>query len=137
MIRRVLLLAGLISTAIAGGAGAASRADESAVRASPFQEGLVQLAQAREVEVFYDRYGREVLVDVYTGEVIAIREPRGSIRRFEEVRPREQRRQDRYYLDDPDDVARLRREQRRQELGRGYPPAERFPEYRDFRVLPD
>lgn len=98
-------------------------------------------AQGRDVEVYYDRYGREVLVDVYTGEVIEVREPRGSIRRYGEQRPRrEDRGQDRYYLDDPEDVARLRREQRREELGRdgdGYSYRDRFPEYDDYRVEPD
>lgn len=34
----------------------------------------LQLAQAREVEIYIDQYGREVLVDVWTGEVVAIRE---------------------------------------------------------------
>ncbi len=89
-------------------------------------------AQVREVEVFYDRYGREVLVDIYTGEVVAVREPEGSvIRRGFEERPR-----DGYYLDEPEDTARVRRERRRDELGRGgY--RERLPEYRDYRADPE
>lgn len=41
---------------------------------------LEAAAQSRQVEVFYDQYGREVLLDVYTGEVVAIREPRGRAR---------------------------------------------------------
>ena len=135
MIGRPLFLAMLLSVALAGVA-AASAVPEPAAPAEAAADDLVRVAQAREVEVFYDRYGREVLVDVYTGEMIAIREPRGSIRRFDDVEPR-RRGQDRYYLDDPDDMARLRREQRMDDLGRAYPPVERFPEYRDFRVLPD
>jgi lipoprotein-anchoring transpeptidase ErfK/SrfK len=97
-------------------------------------------AQSREVEVYYDRYGREVLVDVYSGEVIETREPRGSVERYGDTRPRrgERAAQDRYYLDDPDDVARLRREQRREELGRGgYGQRERLPDYDDYRAQPD
>ena len=41
-------------------------------------DGQIRLAQYREVEVFYDRDGREILLDPYTGEVVAIREPRGG-----------------------------------------------------------
>lgn len=136
MIGRQISFATLLSVALAGGAAASAGPAKSVSAAPEVGDGLVQLAQSREVEIYYDRYGREVLVDPYSGEVIAIRDPSGSVRRFEDERPRE-RRQDRYYLDDPEDMARLRREKRRDELGRGYPPAEQFPEYRDFRVLPD
>ena len=93
-------------------------------------------AQSREVEVYQDRYGREVVVDVYTGEILDVREPR---RDREFLFPREGRRsggqqQDRYYLDDPDDMARLRREKRREDLGRY---GNGLPQYRDYRALPD
>lgn len=94
-------------------------------------------AQGREVEIYYDRYGREVLVDVYTGEVVGVRDPRGSIRDYRFERPGDNRR-DRYYLDDPEDQARLRRERRLEELGRDpYRSRERLPEYRDYRAQPD
>src|SRR5690606_26679274 len=93
-------------------------------------------AQTREVEVFYDRYGREVLVDIYTGEVVAVREPRGSIREYG-VRPRERwgdsRDQDGYYLDQRDYEARLRRERRLRELERDPYYGDRLPEYDDYR----
>ncbi|MCO5145621.1 MAG: L,D-transpeptidase family protein [Aquamicrobium sp.] len=97
-------------------------------------------AQPREVEVYQDRYGREVVVDVYTGEILDVREPRRERRNREYLYPREERRaerrQDRYYLDDPDDMARLRREKRIEELGRD-PYGGRLPQYRDYRALPD
>ena len=90
--------------------------------------GLIRLAQAREVEVYYDRYGREVLVDIYTGEVVAIRERQPVVRAPQ---------QDRYYLDDPDDVVRLRRQKRMEELGRAPPPPiEALPSDRGFPTLP-
>lgn len=38
----------------------------------------IQLAQAREVEVYIDQYGREVLVDIETGEIVAVGRPRGG-----------------------------------------------------------
>ena len=110
-------------------------------------------AQSREVEVYQDRYGREVLVDVYTGEILGVRDPRQRRRDLDYLFPRERARpergQDRYYLDDPEDMARLRREKRREarrdELERGYPPAYPptypptggLPDYDDYRVLPD
>jgi len=37
------------------------------------QPGWTQLAQNREVEVYIDQYGREVIVDAWTGEVIGVR----------------------------------------------------------------
>ncbi len=103
------------------------------------------MAQSREVEVYQDRYGREVVVDVYTGEILDVREPRRDRREREFLFPRERgsdqrrpdRHQDRYYLDDPDDMARLRRERRMEELGRAYPPSGGLPQYRDYRALPD
>ena len=97
-------------------------------------------AQSREVEVYQDRYGREVVVDVYTGEILDVREPRRNRRDRDYLFPRErgaERRQDRYYLDDPDDMARLRRDKRMEELGRAYPPSGGLPQYRDYRALPD
>ena len=99
-------------------------------------------AQSREVEVYFDRYGREVVVDIYTGEILDVREPRRPRRDREYLFPREREwperlQQDRYYLDDPEDVARLRREKRMEELGRGYPPSGGLPQYRDYRALPD
>ena len=37
---------------------------------------LLQLAQASDVEVYYDQYGRRVIVDAYTGEVLSVERPR-------------------------------------------------------------
>ncbi|TYR30315.1 L,D-transpeptidase [Mesorhizobium microcysteis] len=92
-------------------------------------------AQPREVEIFYDQYGRQVLLDPYTGEVVEIREPRGSFRRFEEepiYRPR-------YDVEPPrDDFARAHREERMRQLGREpYPSMDPLPRYDDFRRLPE
>jgi len=36
----------------------------------------LQLAQASDVEVYYDQYGRRVIVDAYTGEVLSVERPR-------------------------------------------------------------
>lgn len=76
-------------------------------------------AQSREVEVFYDRYGREILLDVYTGEVVAIREPNGQMRQRH----------------DPD-WQQGRRQRRSEQFGRD-PYGRGLPDYRDYRALPD
>ena len=60
-------------------AAAEARSQMPGDRAAPAPEAAkpIQLAQAREVEIFIDQYGREVIVDAWTGEVIAVR-PRGQ-----------------------------------------------------------
>jgi lipoprotein-anchoring transpeptidase ErfK/SrfK len=80
----------------------------------------LQLAQSGDVEVYYDGRGRRVLLDAWTGEIIAIEPPRRDFNRNAQRRAnraRELGRGERYYLDDPDDVARLRRDMARE---RGY-----------------
>ena len=39
---------------------------------SPARPAEIQLAQSRELEVYYDQYGRRVLVDPYTGRVVTV-----------------------------------------------------------------
>ena len=129
MVRTFLLLSTLIAgltaseamAALPGaGAGGAPRA---AARADA--SGL-QVAQNGDYEVFYDGRGNRVIVDSYTGKVIAVQPPQTRFdrralrlserdRRFDEPPPGS----DRYYLDDPEDMARLRRRQLREE--RRYP----------------
>ena len=56
------------------------------------QDGVVQLAQSREIEVYYDDYGRRVIADAYTGEILSVERPRagldrratGAVRRYEQ-----------------------------------------------------
>lgn len=75
-------------------------------------------AQMREIDVFYDRDGREIILDALTGEVLAIREPRGQLRRSDREPPR------------------MRHERRLEDMSR-YPPRDRSPGYRDYRGLAD
>jgi lipoprotein-anchoring transpeptidase ErfK/SrfK len=104
---RLLLLALLATTAnveLATARSAVGPAPAPAVDAP----GALQLAQYREVEVFYDEYGREILLDPYTGEVLAVREP--------QRRPRyEEWPQDEPYFEE-DVYSRI--ERRMRELGR-------------------
>jgi lipoprotein-anchoring transpeptidase ErfK/SrfK len=75
------------------------------------QNDDLRLAQSGDVAVYYDGRGRRIIVDRWTGEILAIERPRSSEgRRAIRERLRErQRERDRYYLDDPDDMAALRR----------------------------
>jgi lipoprotein-anchoring transpeptidase ErfK/SrfK len=90
--------------------------------------GDILLAQDGNVDIYYDARGNRVIVDADTGKVIAIQPPqtrldRRALRR--ETRLRELGRapddNDRYYLDDPEDMARFRRKQLEEE-GRVIPP---------------
>jgi lipoprotein-anchoring transpeptidase ErfK/SrfK len=54
-------------------ATAEARGQAPGERPATATSGQIQLAQANEVEIYIDQYGREVLVDAWSGEVIAIR----------------------------------------------------------------
>lgn len=101
----------------------------------------IRLAQSGDVQVYFDRRGGRVIVDARTGEILAIERPeRGSQRELRRqqreriLRQREIRRapvEERYYLDDPEDVARLRRDMARE---RGVYPDDYYDE--DFSDAP-
>jgi lipoprotein-anchoring transpeptidase ErfK/SrfK len=101
---------GLAASAAAASESPAPWMREQA-RQAPAQDNI-QLAQYRDAEVYFDGNGNRVIVDAVTGEVIAVQPRRFNARRERmEERRREIRRQDRYYLDDPEDMARLRRDE--------------------------
>ncbi|MFN3766408.1 MAG: L,D-transpeptidase family protein [Aliihoeflea sp.] len=129
-----LTLLGMLLSA--GTAGAAVSVVEPPERRVDARSG-VQVAQ-REVDVYYDQFGREVLVDPYTGEVIAI-VGEGAVQRERVIEPDpwggdyvEPERYEPY-----EDDRRLRREQRMRELGR-YPGRrpDGFPEFREPPPIP-
>ena len=70
---RLLILGILVLSATAAEARGQAPGERTAPAASPPLSEPVQLAQAREIEIFVDQYGREVIIDAWTGEVIAIR----------------------------------------------------------------
>lgn len=115
------LLAGAAFPAAAAVSNDGSGAPPSVARAP---EGP-KLAQMREVDVFYDRDGNEILLDPYTGEVLAIRPPQ---RVYREAPARQRRRDDGFYRDAEAALDRLRRE-REVEIGRREPPGR--PVYRE------
>jgi len=95
------------------------------------------LAQAADVEVYFDGNGNRVIVDAYTGEVIAVEPPRRKLSREGQrrlMRQRELDREERYYLDDPEDMARLRRDEMRERGNFDYDsyPEERYSEQRVY-----
>lgn len=95
--------------------------------------GIV-LAQEGNLDIYYDARGNRVIVDADTGKVIAIQPPqtrldRRALRR--QMRARELGRapvedDDRYYLDDPEDMARFRRKQLEEQGQIPGPPIEEY-----------
>ncbi len=108
MLRTPLLLS-MTAVALATGLADAGPLGPPRVGAPLAATGDVVPVQYRDADVYYDENGSRVIVDSNTGEVIAV-QPRYG-REAEGRRERRQRR-DRYHLDDPDDMARLRRERR-------------------------
>ncbi len=118
---RNLYLVPVLSAGFAAIATFASAATGSAPEVPRERAAGIRFAQAAEVEVYFDGNGNRVIVDAYTGEVIAVERPRRALNRQQERRMRRMReldRQERYYLDDPEDMAALRR--RKAQDGYGY-----------------
>lgn len=111
--------------------------------------GFAAPASAQEIEIYYDQFGRRILVDSYTGEVIRIEPPRrlGARRTYREVYPDEEFTygipeeeypplDDTYelrelppqpYPGDEPPIVRYPDEPLPAPGGRGYPPVERAP----------
>ena len=74
-VRKPLLVLCLSVLAGAAGPALASDAAEGMAPASDRPVGGVQLAQARDVEVYTDDFGRRVIVDAHSGQVIDVLPP--------------------------------------------------------------
>jgi len=128
MFRRIIAISAFAAGFVTLGAQASERSSgQPPIPARAAVQG-VMLAQQGDVEIYVDEYGRRVIVDAYTGEVIAV-QPRSVQRRELRRQPRHTR-QERYYLDDPEDMERLRQDRLR-ELGRvpGPPPIDEYDDY--------
>lgn len=139
MVSRIAVLSAMIV-----GLGAA---EAQAARSAHLSEALtpsanlshaddIVLAQMQDVEIYFDGHGNRVILDAYTGEIIAVQPPRRAVNRQEQrrmLRERQWREDERYYLDDPEDMARLRRDQLDQ---RRYPEAPVDGPYYDERQFP-
>lgn len=126
MLRTILLLSMLAAPLIPAAAIAAPTHDwEKPERANRADEGSILVAQDGDYEVYFDGKGNRVIVDAYTGKVVAIQPPQTRFDR-RALRAEQRRRNmriepgyDEYFLDDPQDVERFRRRQARQDDG-GY-----------------
>jgi lipoprotein-anchoring transpeptidase ErfK/SrfK len=81
MISRIGFLAAVAAGFWACAAEAATAPDMrvEATRISKQADAGVQLAQAGDVQVYFDGKGNRIIVDSYTGEIIAVQPPRGVI----------------------------------------------------------
>jgi lipoprotein-anchoring transpeptidase ErfK/SrfK len=73
MFRKMILLSAVASVAISSAALASVAAGDRGPTSKPMAG--TQLAQSGEIDIYYDKHGRQVLVDSLTGEVIST-EPR-------------------------------------------------------------
>jgi lipoprotein-anchoring transpeptidase ErfK/SrfK len=93
-VRDLLILPALMAGLSATGAMASTGFDSSNLLPSDRAEwplsarddGAMQLAQYGDVEIYIDEYGRRVIVDAYTGEVLGIQRPRRAYRNPEQRR---------------------------------------------------
>lgn len=128
MLRTIFTLSVLAGGLLSSGALGAPTQDSAPRIARAAHDGNILVAQDGNLDIYYDARGNRVIVDSDTGKVIAIQPPqtrldRRALRR--ETRLRELGRvpddNDRYYLDNPEDMARFRRKQLEEE-GRVIPP---------------
>ncbi len=129
MLRTFLLLSTLSAFLAPGLAMAAPTPDRERPEAPATRDaGGILVAQAGDYEVYFDGNGNRVIVDAYTGKVVAIQPPETRFDR-RALRAEQRRRDmrvapddDRYYLDDPQDMERFRRRQARQDDGGSWLP---------------
>lgn len=134
MFRRMILLSALAAGLSTFAAQASVFPTGEGWMPSPRAAGGIQLAQNRDVEVYYDEFGRRVIIDPYTGEILSVERPRRAERllRREDMRARRDAmrgEQERYYLDDPQDMERLRRQKLRDAGIIARPPVDDYEDY--------
>ncbi|NMG41146.1 L,D-transpeptidase family protein [Chelativorans sp. ZYF759] len=118
----VLGIAGLFSIGSASAATWPEGGPDPRNAPSVADSTMIQLAQSREIDIYIDEYGREVLVDAWTGRVVGVRDPRGFDRpAVGGDRGWREPERDPYLRDDRSQRALERRERRMRELGRGMP----------------
>lgn len=133
MFRNIIVLSAVLAGASTIDAMAATRqgalARDSTEQTVPIDADALQLAQGGDVEVYYDGQGRRIIVDAFTGEILSIDRPQRQGSREGQRRAnreRELRHPGRYYLDDPEDMERFRRDQ-----GLFAPPVDDYGGYRE------
>ncbi|MGX7875069.1 L,D-transpeptidase family protein [Mesorhizobium sp. ORM6] len=128
MFRTIFVFSALAAGMLSCGAFAAPTQDNAPRLSRTASDNGILVAQDGNLDVYYDARGNRVIVDADTGKVIAIQPPqtrldRRALRRQMRIRElgRAPAGDDRYYLDNPDDMARFRRKQLEEE-GRVIPP---------------
>ncbi|MBM2713459.1 L,D-transpeptidase family protein [Mesorhizobium caraganae] len=131
MFRTIFAFSVLAAGLLASSAMASPTVDSALPVVRAADSGGIVLAQDGNLDIYYDARGNRVIVDADTGKVIAIQPPqtrldRRALRR--QMRARELGRapvedDDRYYLDDPEDMARFRRRQLEEQGRVIIPPA--------------
>ncbi|MER8867367.1 L,D-transpeptidase family protein [Mesorhizobium sp. M0751] len=130
MFRTIFTLSALAAGLLASNAMASPLADTAPGVVRATDAGGVLIAQNGNLDIYYDARGNRVIVDAETGKVIAIQPPqtrldRRALRR-ERLRNLGPVEDDRYYLDDPQDMARYRRRQLEDEGRIIVPPADDY-----------
>lgn len=134
MLRTIFSLSAVAATLLSTGAMASQNTDQP--RSSrAVNAGAIVVAQSGDFEIYYDGRGNRVIVDAYTGEVVAIQPPQTRLDR--RALRRQQARQlgseppgeERYYLDDPEDMARFRQRQLEEEGRVIAPPVDEYDPY--------
>jgi len=113
LVRGLTILPIVLAGLFAGAAQASTRKDfsdearESRYDALAARDAItpLRLAQSGEVEIYYDQYGRRVIVDAFTGEVLGVERPRvyRSPAERRVIRRRELNRDPQFGLIVPDD----------------------------------
>jgi lipoprotein-anchoring transpeptidase ErfK/SrfK len=144
MFRTIFTLSALAAGLLASDAMASPMADTQPRPVRAADAGGVLVAQNGNFDVYYDARGNRVIVDAETGKVVAIQPPntRFDRRALGENRVRNLgpvENDDRYYLDDPEDMARLHRKQLDEEGRAIAPPDEEYDPNGDnsARAFPD
>ncbi|MER8708811.1 L,D-transpeptidase family protein [Mesorhizobium sp. M0323] len=130
MLRTIFTLSALAAGLLASNAMASPIVDTAPRVVRAANGGGVLIAQNGNLDIYYDARGNRVIVDAETGKVIAIQPPqtrldRRALRR-ERLRNLGPVEDDRYYLDDPQDMARYRRRQLEDEGRIIVPPADDY-----------
>lgn len=130
MLRTIFTLSALAAGLLASNAMASPLAETAPGIVRAADPGGVLIAQNGNLDIYYDARGNRVIVDAETGKVIAIQPPqtrldRRALRR-ERLRNLGPVEDDRYYLDDPQDMARYRRRQLEDQGRIIVPPADDY-----------
>jgi lipoprotein-anchoring transpeptidase ErfK/SrfK len=90
MFRRTVIVSAVAAALSSLASGASAKLTAGAAERPAAHPGM-QLAQSGDIDIYYDRNGNRIIVDAYSGEVLAIERPRRAERRVlrRELRPQQ------------------------------------------------